>query len=71
MRQTYKLNLNFMALMLSVYGTPVDGSEERDYHDDPDECIHFLLNGTWKLSDKGDTGFVRHPEKQLSFFDLF
>lgn len=29
MRQTYKLNINFMALMLSVYGTPVDGSEER------------------------------------------
>lgn len=24
MRQTYKLNINFMALMLSVYGTPVD-----------------------------------------------
>lgn len=50
MRQTYKLNINFMALMLSVYGTPVDGSEERDYHDDPNECIHYLLNGTWKLN---------------------
>lgn len=70
MRQTYKLNLNFMALMLSVYGTPVDGSTERDYHDDPDECIHFLLNGTWKISDKGDSGFVRRSEKQMSIFDF-
>ena len=70
MRETDKLNLNFMALMLSVYGTPVDGSEERDYHDDPNECIHYLLNGTWKLSDKGDVGFVRRTERQVSIFDF-
>ena len=45
-------------------------SEERDYHDDPNECIHYLLNGTWKLSDKGDAGFVRRTERQASIFDF-
>lgn len=69
----YKITLNFMALMLSVYGTPSNERGERTFNDDPDECIYYLLNGKWKRTKSGDTGFVKPMPKtrQLTIFDLY
>ncbi len=67
----YKSTLHFMALMLSVYGTPIEGSNERDYNDDPDQCLNYLLNGKWKTSEKGSTGEIRKNGRQMTFYDLF
>lgn len=69
--QKYELTLNFMALMLSVYGTPAkEGGDTREYNDDPDQCLCYLLNGKWKLNEKGECGVAMRPKRQMSIYDF-